>query len=133
MAQKNHPTPTHTLNEVKEQFKNWRRTRKNPWPIPAKLLKAAVSLTANYTVRQISEELIVDYDDLKEACKKPKKVGKKAPAATFIELDFQQAANESECVVEMENILGAKMRMHFRGKAEMDLLELAKAFWGKCS
>ena len=78
MTQKNHPTPTHTLSEVKEQFKNWRRTRKKPWPIPAKLLKAAVSLTANYTIRQISEELIIDYDDLKQVCTNRKKVRKKA-------------------------------------------------------
>lgn len=133
MAQKTHPTPKHTLSEVKEQFKNWRRTRKNPLPIPAKLLKAAISLTANYTVRQLSEELIIDYGDLKQACKKTKKVGKKVPPTTFIELDFQQPATKSECIVEMENILGAKMRMHFRGQADMDLLELAKAFWGKCS
>jgi hypothetical protein len=31
----------------------------------------------------------------------------------------------------MQDILGAKMRMHFRGKPDVDLLELAKAFWSK--
>jgi len=133
MTQKNHPTTNHTLSQVNEQFKNWRRTRKNPWPIPEKLLKSAVSLTANYTVRQISEELIIDYDDLKQACTKTKKVRKKVPAPTFIELDIEQPAAAPECIVEMENILGAKMRMHFRGKTDIDLLELAKAFWGKRS
>jgi len=105
MTQKNHPTTNHTLSQVKEQFKNWRRTRKNPWPIPAKLLKSAVSLTANYTVRQISEELIIDYDDLKQACTKTKKVRKKVPAPTFIELDIEQPAAAPECIVEMENIM----------------------------
>ena len=131
MTQKNHPKPTHTLNEVKGQFKNWRRTRKNPWPIPEELLAAAVSLTANYTVKQISEELIIDYDDLKRACTKRKKIRKKVPSPTFVELDFVQPAVALECIVEMEDMPGAKMRMHFRGKPDIDLLELAKAFWGK--
>ena len=131
MTQRNYPEPTHTLSEVKDQFKNWRRTRKNPRPIPEKLLEVAVSLTANYTVKQISEELIIDYGDLKRACTQRKKIRKKVTPPTFIELDFGQPAVALECIVEMEDMLGAKMRMHFRGKPDIDLLELAKAFWGK--
>ncbi len=49
----------------------------------------------------------------------------------FIEVNLEPPAAVSECIVEMQDILGAKMRMHFRGKTDFDLLELAKAFWRK--
>ena len=49
----------------------------------------------------------------------------------FIEVNLESPAAESECIVEMQDILGAKMRMHFRGKTDFDLLELAKAFWSQ--
>jgi len=66
MASKNYPTQRPSLSEVKEQFKTWRRTRKSPRPIPEKLWAAAVSLTANHSISQISKELVVDYSALKK-------------------------------------------------------------------
>ena len=131
MAPKNYPTPIPNLSEVKEQFKIWRKTRNSPRPIPEKLWNAAVSLSANHTVSQIAEELIIDHDDLKKACAKKKKLRKKAPPPTFIELDVEQPPAVSECIVEMQDILGAKMRMHFRGKTDIDLLEFVEIFWRK--
>jgi hypothetical protein len=37
----------------------------------------------------------------------------------------------SECIVEMEDGRGGKMRMRFYGKTDFDLLELGKVFWSK--
>jgi hypothetical protein len=51
--------------------------------------------------------------------------------AGFIELNLEAPSAVSECIVEMQDILGATMRMHFRGKTDVDFLELAKAFWSK--
>ena len=132
MEPKNYPTPCPTISEVKEQFKIWRKTRKSPRPIPEKLWAAAVSLTANHCLSQISKELVVDYS----ALKKRVPIKKKDSAATmspsgFIEVNLEPPAAVSECIVEMQDIGGAKMRMHFRGKTDFDLLELAKAFWRK--
>ena len=132
MESKNYSTPRPTISEVKEQFKIWRRTRKSPRPIPEKLWVAAVSLTANHSISQISKELILDYTALKKRVpvKKKDSAAKMSPPG-FIELNFEPPAAVSECIVEMQDILGAKMRMHFRGKTDFDLLELAKAFWRK--
>ena len=132
MRQKKHPSPSQSLSEVKEQFKTWRKTRKNPRPIPDKLWVAAVSLTANHSISQISKELVVDYSVLKKRMliKKKDSAAKMSPPG-FIELNLEPPAAASECVVEMQDILGAKMRMHFRGETDFDLLELAKAFWRK--
>ena len=132
MEPKNYPTPCPTISEVKEQFKIWRRTRKSPRLIPEKLWAAAVSLTANHCLSQISKELVVDYTALKKrvAIKKKDSAAKISPPG-FIEVNLEPPAAVSECIVEMQDIGGAKMRMHFRGKTDFDLLELAKAFWRK--
>ena len=132
MAPKNYSTPRPSLREVKEQFKIWRRTRKSPRPIPEKLWQAAVSLTATHSISKISKELVLDYSTLKKRVPiKKKSMANKTSAPSFIELNLEPPATVSECMVEMQNSLGAKMRMHFRGKPDCDLLELAKAFWGK--
>ena len=132
MASKNYPTPRPSLSEVKEQFKIWRRTRKSPRPIPEKLWAAAVSLTAKHSISQISKELVLDYSALKNrvAIKNKDNAVSMSPAG-FIEVNLEPLAAASECIVEMQDILGSKMRMHFRGKTDFDLLQLAKAFWSK--
>jgi len=132
MEPKNYPTPCPTISQVKEQFKIWRRTRKSPRPIPEKLWAAAVRLTANHSISQISKELVVDYTALKKRVFiKNKDTAAKMSPSGFIEVNLEPQAAVSECIVEMQDILGAKMRMHFRGKTDFDLLELAKAFWRK--
>jgi hypothetical protein len=132
MEPKNYPTPCPTISEVKEQFKIWRRTRKSPRPIPEKLWAAAISLTAKHCLSQISKELVLDYTTLKKraAIKKKDSAASMGPAG-FIEVNLEPPAAVAECIVEMQDIRGAKMRMHFRGKTDFDLLELAKAFWSK--
>ena len=132
MVTKNYPTQRPSLSEVKEQFKTWRKTRKSPRPIPKKLWAAAVSLTANHSISQISRELVVDYSALKKrAAIKNKDSAASMSSAGFIEVNLEPPAAVAECIVEMQDIAGAKMRMHFRGRPDFDFLELAKAFWSK--
>jgi hypothetical protein len=132
MEPKIYPTPRPSITDVKEQFKIWRRTRKSPRPIPEKLWAAAVNLTAKHSISQISKELALDYSALKKrvAIKKKDSAASMSPPG-FIEVNLEPPAAVSECIVEMQDILGVKMRMHFRGKTDFDLLELAKAFWRK--
>ena len=132
MTSKNYSTPLPSLSEVKEQFKIWRKTRKSPRPIPDKLWQAAVSLTATHSISKISKELVLDYSALKKRVpiKKKSKANKTSPPS-FVELNLEPSATVSECMVEMQNTLGATMRMHFRGKPDFDFLELAKTFWRK--
>ncbi len=132
MTHKKHAVPSQSLSEVKEQFKTWRRTRKSLRPIPEKLWTAAVSLTADFSISQISKQLALDYSALKRRVGIEKKDGAISMSPPdFIEVNLEPPAAAPECIVEMQDILGAKMRMHFRGKTDFDLLELAKAFWRK--
>ena len=132
MPRKNHPAPSPSLGEVKEQFKIWRRTRKSLRPIPEKLWAAAVNLTGYHSISQIAKELVVDYSVLKRRVQlKNKDAAASMNPPDFIELNLEPPAAVSECIVEMQDRLGLKMRMHFRGQTDVDLFELAKLFWTK--
>ena len=132
MPRKNSPAPSPSLGEVKEQFKIWRRTRKSLRPIPEKLWAAAVNLTGYHSISQIAKELVVDYSVLKRRVQlKNKDAAASTNPPDFIELNLEPPAAVSECIVEMQDRLGLKMRMHFRGQTDVVLLELAKLFWTK--
>ena len=134
MPQKSQPIPGQSLSEVKEQFKSWRKTRKSLRPIPAHLWAAAVNLTAKHSISQISKELVLDYSALKKrAAIKNKDSAASMSPVDFMEVKLEPPTAVAECIVEMQDIAGSKMRMHFRGKTDFDLLELAKAFWRKKS
>ena len=124
-----------TLEQVKAKFEDWRKTRGKRRAIPNTLWKAAVSLAPKYPLYQISKALHLHYTGLKnrvqERRSSPVASGVCSPA--FIELGLCDQMRPAECIVEMENQSGAKMRMYFEGEAGLDLLELARAFWGKRS
>ena len=124
-----------TLEQAKAKFEDWRRTRGKRRAIPNTLWEAAVSLAPKYPLYQISKALHLHYTGLKnrvqERRSSPVASGVCSPA--FIEVGLCDQMRPAECIVEMENQSGAKMRMYFEGEAGLDLLELAEAFWGKRS
>ena len=128
--------PDLTLEELSERIEAWRQTRKKRRSMPEPLWQAAASLSKQLSIQQVSKALRLNYAALKSRVH-PQDMDlctdKQAPA-TFIELGLSQQTScpsTSECLVEMQDGCGAKMRMHFRGKTDLDLLELGKAFWTK--
>ena len=130
--QKNLPAENR-LNKVKSEFDFWRTTRKNGKPIPVELWEQAVDLYPEFTISKISTTISLSYTDLKRCVEqKAEDVtgGRIENIPAFIELGLPQSSPlVSECVVEMEDSSGAKMRMCFRGETDFDLLELGKSFW----
>ena len=125
---------TPTLEEVRDQFEDWRRTRKNRRdPIPAPLWKAAVKLSGSYSLHSISKALRLNYSDLKDRVHDQFTADevKRLPAAGFIDLGCSQSLIESECIIEVQNSCGLKMKMSVKGKVDFNLLQLAKAFLTK--
>ena len=120
-----------TLEQVRHQFEHWRQTRNKRCPIPKKLWQAAESLFPEYSLYHISKALRLNYTDLKKRIQEkppPAFIPPPINPAEFIELKINSAIQPAECLVEMEDPFGAKMRMHFKGEAGLDLLELAKHF-----
>ena len=134
MSQENIPALPSPLESVQYQFEKWRENRKSPRElIPASLWSAAISLCNQYSINQVSRALHLSYTTLKNRVKGRKAVPKKKKLSspTFVELDWQGSYQTSECIIEMENAYGSKMRMSFKGQADLDLLELGKSFWSK--
>jgi hypothetical protein len=125
------PSP---LESVQYQFETWRENKKTPRkPIPEHLWEAASKLQKDYPISHISKVLRLNHTDLKNRISGQdlNRQRTKPSSAQFIELDCLPSFTVSECIVELEDAGGSKMRMSFKGKADLDLLELSKAFWRK--
>ena len=123
------------IEQVEEQFRTWRRTRAKRCAIPDELWQAAESLYPEYSIYHISKALGLNYTDLKHRIvQKPSTaMPTTVTKAGFIELSLSDSMQPAECLVEMQDLTGAKMRMHFKGTIGLDLLELGKVFWSKKS
>ena len=134
MSHENNPALPSPLDSLKYQFEQWRKTRKNRRErIPETLWSAAVGLRKQYSVNQISRALGLNYNDLKKRIPEQNDYSKrnKLSSTDFVELAWQNGFSASECVIEMEDTYGSKMRMSFKGSADLDFLELGKSFWSK--
>jgi hypothetical protein len=49
--------------------------------------------------------------------------------ATFVELPPAVQVASGECVLEVENTKGVRLRMHLNGMAMPDLIALSRSFW----
>ena len=104
-----------SLEQVKERFALWREGRKRGERISSALWAAAVSLVEQHGVQRTAQELRVSCDVLKKHIARnvgPTRTAKEVPQ--FVELFAQpvlNAARSAECMVEMENGHGGKMRV----------------------
>jgi hypothetical protein len=125
-----------TLEKVQEQFEAWRQSRAKRSAIPGVLWQAAVNLCQEHPISKISSTLRLNYAELKYRVHVFSLSHPAAPCisdSNFIELELSPSKTASECMVEMSDQKGATMRMHFKGEAGLDLLELGKAFWSRRS
>ncbi|MCP3924171.1 MAG: hypothetical protein GY714_16450 [Desulfobacterales bacterium] len=120
------------LEAVRYQFEIWRANKKSRREaIPEELWEAAKELANKYSINEVSKCLRLNYTDLKKRMLGDdyQTVSKKPPS--FIELPSEKLFTQSECIIEMEDKSGSRMKMCFRGETNFDLLELGKSFWNK--
>ena len=111
---------------VQRRFAQWRRTRKRGARIPESLWASAVKLSATHGFHPTAKALQLDYYGLK------KRVAQDVatpPNGTFVELATPLLASPRECVIELENVAGARMRVHVKGGDAPDLVALARSLW----
>lgn len=126
--------PGETLEEAEALSGRWRAGRKRGARIPKALWAAAVAMAERYGVRQIAQQLGVDEQRL---TKRVPRAGGVAPTGRrelrFVELlpgSVSPVPGGRECVIEMENIRGGKMRVELSGSGLASLSSLCSAFWG---
>ena len=121
-----------SLDALRRRFERWRRLRKAKSRIPDALWTSAVQAAGRYGLHRTTQALRLDYYALKkrvEDAATDNEPGREA-ATTFLELPVPVSGGVSECVVELENPGGAKMRLHLKGGAVPDVTALARSFWG---
>ena len=119
------------LARAAARWAQWRRTRELGARIPESLWKLALELAARHGVSRTAMVLRVDYYALKkrlDAQMPPRRVDS-AAAPAFVELTPPSLATASGCVIEFENVSGAKMRIELRGSQVPDLAALGRSFW----
>ena len=121
------------LEALRRRFKQWRRTRKIGSRIPEPLWSAAVKVAETHGIHPTAKALGVDYYSLKERLEK-KSVSRSrassAKGAAFVELATPAQMAVQECILELEDVEGAKMRIHLKGIEAPDLTTLSRSLWG---
>lgn len=122
-----------TLAEVQSRFAAWRKKRKNNRSaIPEELWSAAVLLCMENSVHKISRGLRLNHTELKKrvvSCGSPLTCSAMPAAQDFIAITIPRMDDGSAVLIEMEHPNGNRMKMHFKGQADLDLQAFAKSFW----
>ena len=128
------------LEELRRRFERWRRTRKVRSRIPEPLWNSAVTAAGLYGIHRTAKALRVDYYALKKRVEQNAALAgtQQEPAATaskmaaeaeFLELPAAAWPGAGECTLELEDVGGAKLRVHLKGFAAPDLAALSRSFW----
>jgi len=133
------------LEGTRRRFERWRATCEGRTRIPESLWGAAVKAARRYGVSQASRMLGLDYYSLKKRVEATGLAGEPAEGgagrvagrpsvARFIEVAAPASAglpsrDVLECLLELEDPRGAKMRIHLKGSSAPDLAALSRSFW----
>jgi len=142
MRSRKTPAVPARLEAGRRRFERWRRTRKGHSRIPDPLWTSAVKLAGAYGLCRTARTLGLDYNALKRrvASADPhdspeqrtarQKTAEQKPATAFVELAPPAPTCSPECILELEDPCGAKMRIHLKGADGPDLAALSRSFWG---
>ena len=118
-----------SLARGRERFEAWRRSRKVGARIPDQLWSLAVTLAEAHGLSCTASALKLDYDSLKNRVAGRNCGDSQSVAPTFVELSPPPLVpSTTECVIELEDGLGARLRVHLRGCEIPDLAVLCRSF-----
>jgi hypothetical protein len=121
------------LEAARRRFERWRRTRRGNSRIPAPLWTSATALAEAYGLCRTARVLRLDYNALKKRINlaQPKDASEPQTATAFVELVPPQGGCFPECLVELEDPRGAKMRIRLTGQPSSELVAaVSQAFFG---
>ena len=120
-----------SIEDIQEEFKQWRLSRINPRErIPAPLWQSAAILAKDHSVNSVAKALRLNGQDLKKQVAKyfgEHQVEAEAPSG-FIELNCDTPVSGAECIIELADQKGIKMRITLRGNQNLDILDLICSF-----
>jgi hypothetical protein len=118
------------MQQVAQQFEQWRSSHSGRRPIPEALWNRAAELARRHGVFRTAKVLRLDYSKLKRQMRPTQEqasaVSTAAPA--FIEFLAPHKTAGCECVIEMEGARG-RIRIEWKGSTAPDLCGLSRALW----
>ena len=106
-----------SLEQVKQRFAQWRANRRRGQRIPRALWEAVLALAGKHGAERVAQELRINYGRLKQRLEGGGALAActAGEAPRFVELVTPRAIGGGECVIEMQNVRGAKVRIHLKG------------------
>jgi len=124
------------VDSVRRRFEAWRRTRRVLSPIPEPLWAAAVEMAGTCGISRTAKALRVNYNALRKRVEHQAVAARHRPeensVTTFLELAPPPRVGSCQCTLELEDVSGAKMRVHLQGAETPDLAVVAQAL-KKCA
>ena len=120
------------LEQVRRRFERWRRSRRRGTRIPESLWASAVNLAGTCGIHRTAKALRVDYYGLKKRVEQKGPFSRRLPedgsVPTFVELALPAETGSGQCILELEDAAGSKMRVELRGFEAPDLAALTRSF-----
>jgi hypothetical protein len=122
------------IEKARLRFERWRKNRKKVTRIPDRLWAAAVEAARLHGVNATAIALGLDYNHLKQrtrsVSRRTRRETTKNPS--FMELIVPtDGPHLGECTIELENALGAKMKIQLQNMEMNELAAWAKSFWSE--
>ena len=123
------------LGKAHQRFERWRTKRPRGSLIPEALWASAAKLAAEYGVHRTARALRLNGQALKKRIQSidPGEGPKTEPVSSFWELAPGSVASARECIVEMEDGRGARMRIEWKGGEVVDVAAVSRLFWSERS
>ena len=117
------------LESARRRFERWRETRRGRPPIPESLWAVAARAARQFGTHRTCRALRLDYVVLKRHVEAGAAQGppRHAPHPSFVELVPAGSGSPTECVVEIAEPSGARMRIELKGVAAPDLATLTRS------
>jgi hypothetical protein len=137
MGDSTHSNFPAALWRAQRKIEQWRQQRRPRARIPEELWRQAADLACAYGINRTAKALRLDYYSLKKRLAAAARSGERLPvvsrsgqrAAEFVEiLHGGMPADRSECLIELEDASGAKMRIRVQGGSLPDVAALTRVF-----
>lgn len=113
------------LAGLRLRFEGWRRRRSRGARIPVPLWRAAVDAAREHGISKASRLLGVDYYALRQRLAAARPPAPQAP--TFVEVAPRVLASGPECVLEVQDREGRKLRIELQDASRAEAL--ARSLW----